>query len=322
VQLRALGELSVSALGLGCVGMADYYGPSDDREALATIAHALDLGVTLLDTAAAYGPFTNERLVGRAIAGRRDEVMLATKYGVVRDGPAFRPDGRPGEVAGACEASLQRLGVDHIDLYYLHRVDPQVPVEETIGAAAELVFAGKVRALGICEAAPETIRRAHAVHPLAALQTEYSLWSREPEGELLATTRELGIGFVAYSPLGRGFLTGAIRDHGDLEPGDARIGTPRFSGVNLERNQALVRALERRAAECGATPAQLALAWLLGQGPDIVPIPGTRRATHVTENVAAVNLALDPGALRELAAALPPASGPRYSPEKMGSIGA
>jgi aryl-alcohol dehydrogenase-like predicted oxidoreductase len=302
--------------------MADYYGPSDDREALRTITRALDLGVTLLDTAAAYGPFTNERLVGRAIAGRRDAVVLATKYGVVRDGAAFRPDGRPGEVAGACEASLRRLGVDHIDLYYLHRVDPRVPVEETIGAAAALVTAGKVRALGLCEAGPATIRRAHAVHPLAALQTEYSLWSREPEGGLLATTRALGIGFVAYAPLGRGFLTGAIRAPDDLEPGDARIGTPRFSGENLARNQALVRALERAAAEHGATPAQLALAWLLGQGPDIVPIPGTRRTAHLAENVAAAELALDARALRELAAALPPASGPRYSPEKMGSIGA
>jgi aryl-alcohol dehydrogenase-like predicted oxidoreductase len=300
--------------------MADYYGPSDDREAMVTIARALDLGVSLLDTAAAYGPFTNERLVGRAIAGRRDEVVLATKYGVVREGRAFRPDGRPGVLAAACEASLRRLGVDHIDLYYQHRVDPQVPVEETIGAAAELVSAGKVRALGVCEASPATIRRAHAVHPLAAVQTEYSLWSREPEDEILATTRELGIGFVAYSPLGRGFLTGTIRAPGDLEPGDARLGTPRFSGENLARNQAIVGALERGAAACGVTPAQLALAWLLEQ--DVVPIPGTRNAIHLAENVAAASLALDAGLLRELAAALPPASGLRYSPERMGSVDA
>lgn len=301
--------------------MADYYGPSDEREAMATIARALDLGVTLLDTAAAYGPFTNERLVGRAIAGRRDSVVLATKYGVVRDGRAFRPDGRPEQVARACDASLRRLGVEHIDLYYQHRVDPQVPIEETIGAAAELVNAGKVRALGLCEASPATIRRAHSVHPLAALQTEYSLWSREPEGEILATTRELGIGFVAYAPLGRGFLTGTVRAPGDLTPGDARIGSPRFSASNLERNQAIVSTLERVATECQATPAQLALAWLLAQGPEIVPIPGTRSATHLAENVAAASLILEPQVVRELAA-LPAASGARYAPEKMGSIGA
>ncbi len=322
MQRRSLGELTVSALGLGCVGMADYYGPSDDREAMVTIARALDLGVTLLDTAAAYGPFTNERLVGRAIAGRRDQVVLATKYGVVRDGHAFLPDGRPERLAAACDASLRRLGVDHIDLYYQHRIDPRVPIEETIGAAAELVAAGKVRALGLCEASPATIRRAHAVHPLAALQTDYSLWSRDPEDEILGTTRELGIGFVAYAPLGRGFLTGTIRAPSDLAPGDARVGSPRFSGSNLEHNQALVAVLERAAADCGATPAQLALAWLLAQGPDIVPIPGTRSAIHLAENVAAASLVLEPGLLRELAAALPAASGPRYNPEKMGSIGA
>ena len=322
MQRRTLGELSVSALGLGCVGMSDYYGPSDDAGAMATIARALELGVTLLDTAAAYGPFTNERLVGRAIAGRRDAVVLATKYGVARDGRAFRPDGRASEVAKACDGSLQRLGVDHIDLYFLHRVDPATPIEETIGAARELVLAGKVRCLGLCEAAPETLRRAHAVHPIAALQTEYSLWSREPEDGILATTRELGVGFVAYAPLGRGFLTGAIRSADDLEPGDARVGTPRFSGPNLERNQALARTLERLAAERGVTAPQLALAWLLGQGEDIVPIPGTRSATHLAENVAAADVRLDAGELRDLAAALPRASGPRYSPEKMGSIGA
>jgi aryl-alcohol dehydrogenase-like predicted oxidoreductase len=322
VERRALGALPVSALGLGCVGMADYYGRSDDREAVATIARALDLGVTLLDTAAAYGPFSNERLVGRAIRARRDDVVVATKYGVERERSAFRPDGRPDRVAASCDASLQRLGVDRIDLYYLHRVDPNTPIEETIGAARELVLAGKVAELGICEASPATIRRAHAVHPVAALQTEYSLWSREPEDEILATTRELGIGFVAYAPLGRGFLTGAIRSAADLQPGDARVGTPRFSGDNLERNQALVRVLERLAAERGVTPAQLALAWLLGQGSDIVPIPGTRSAKHLEENMAAADLTLEPPELDALAAALPPPSGPRYSEEKLGSIGA
>ena len=321
MRKRRIGGLTVSELGLGCVGMAELYGASDDDEAIATIRRALDLGVTLIDTAAIYGPFTNERLVGRAIAGRRDEVVVATKFGVVVEDGRWRPDGSPDRIASDCDESLARLGVDHIDLYYQQRVDPEIPIEETIGAARELVLTGKVRELGLCEAGPGTIRRAHAVHPLAALQTEYSLWSREPEQEILATTRELGIAFVAYSPLGRGFLTGNVRSLDDLDEGDYRRTSPRFMGANLEANLAVVRALEGMAAERSVTAAQLALAWVLAQGDDVIPIPGTRKREHLEENVAAADLTLTPDEIRDIAQQLPEASGARYSPAKMGSIG-
>ncbi len=292
MKTRALGRqgLEVSAEGLGCMGMSEFYGATDEAEAVATIREALDLGVTLLDTSDIYGPFTNERLVGRAIAGRRDEVILATKFGNVRreDGSWAGRDSRPEYVHAACDASLERLGVDHIDLYYQHRVDKNVPIEETVGAMAELVQAGKVRYLGLSEASPETIRRAHAVHPISALQTEYSLWARDPEERLLPTLRELGIGFVPYAPLGRGFLTGSFRSPDDLgDEGDFRAGHPRFRGENFEHNRRLVRRLERIADDLGVTPAQLALAWVLHQGDDITPIPGTKRRAYLRENVAA-----------------------------------
>jgi aryl-alcohol dehydrogenase-like predicted oxidoreductase len=319
MEQRNLGGqgLTVSAEGLGCMGMSEFYGSADEGEAVATIQLALELGVTLLDTSDMYGPHTNERLVGEAIADRRDEVVLATKFGIVRDpeDPTVRGvNGRPEYVHQACDASLRRLAVDYIDLYYQHRVDPDVPIEETVGAMAELVDAGKVRFLGLSEAAASTIRRAHAVHPISALQTEYSLWSRDVEEEVLPTIRELGIGLVAYSPLGRGFLTGRIETAGDLEQGDFRRNNPRFQGENLERNLELVSRVKEIAADKDCTPGQLALAWVMAQGKDIVPIPGTKRRPYLEQNVAAVELELDPEDLRRLDEAAPvgAAAGDRY----------
>lgn len=316
---RKLGSqgLTVSELGLGCMGMSEFYGTGDEAESIATIHHALDLGVTLLDTADMYGPFTNEQLVGKAIKDRRNQVVLATKFGILRsEDRGFRGvNGSPEYVHQACNASLQRLGVDYIDLYYLHRVDPQVPIEETIGAMAELVKQGKVRYIGISEAASATIRRAHAVHPITALQTEYSLWSRDPEDEILPTVRELGIGFVAYSPLGRGFLSGSITSIDDLAADDYRRNAPRFQGENFNKNLQLVERVKEIAAEKGVTPGQLAIAWLLAQGDDIVPIPGTKRRSYLEENVAAVNITLTPAELERIDEVAPKnfAAGDRYS---------
>jgi len=322
VTKRTLGSgasaLEVSAQGLGCMGMSEFYGQGDDAESIAVIHVALDQGVTFLDTADMYGPFTNERLVGRAIAERRDEVVLATKFGNERleDGTRVGINGRPDYVRRACDASLQRLGVDHIDLYYQHRVDPTVPVEETWGALAELVAAGKVGHLGISEAAPATIRRAHQVHPITALQTEWSLWSRDVEDDgVLATVRELGIGFVAYSPLGRGFLSGEIRGIEDLDPSDFRRHSPRFQGENFKRNLELVDRVRQIASDRGVTPSQLALAWVLAQGQDVVPIPGTKRQAFLRENIVALDIVLSNDDLAALDAVAPvgAAAGDRYA---------
>ncbi|MGE8218329.1 aldo/keto reductase [Stenotrophomonas acidaminiphila] len=329
MQTRTLGRDGpvVSALGLGCMGMSAFYGGrGDDAAAIAVIQRALERGVTLLDTADMYGPHTNERLVGRAIAGRRGQVVLATKFGVrldPSDPQARGVDGRPEYVQAACEASLQRLGVEYIDLYYQHRVDPQVPIEETVGAMARLVEQGKVRWLGLSEAAPETIRRAHAVHPITALQTEYSLWSREPEHNgVLHTVRELGIGFVPYSPLGRGFLTGAIRSPDDFEDGDYRRSSPRFQGENFARNLALVAQVNAIAAARGISPGQLALAWVLAQGEDLVPIPGTKRLAYLEENLDALDVVLDADELARIDAVFPVdvAAGARYPAASIGSV--
>jgi len=298
------------------MGMSEFYGARDDAESLRTLDRALELGIDFLDTADVYGPLANEELVGQALRGRRDRVVLATKFGNVRtpDGKFLGIDGRPEYVRGACDASLKRLGVDVIDLYYQHRVDPKTPIEDTVGAMAELVKAGKVRYLGLSEAAPATIRRAHAVHPISALQTEYSLWARDPEGELLATVRELGIGFVAYSPLGRGFLTGALASPAQFGGADRRNVLPRFQGENFTKNLALVARIRELAGARGVTPGQLALAWVLAQGDDIVPIPGTKRRKYLEENVAASAVKLTADDLRAIAAALPrdAAVGDRY----------
>jgi len=300
------------------MGMSEFYGPGDDEESIATIRRALDLGVTLLDTADMYGPFTNEQLVGRALAGRRAEAVLATKFGNERapDGTRIGVNGRPEYVRSACDASLQRLGVDHIDLYYQHRVDPGTPIEETVGAMAGLVEAGKVRHLGLSEASPETIGRAHAVHPITALQTEWSLWTRDPETDgVLDTVRRLGIGFVAYSPLGRGFLSGAIRKVEDLPADDFRRQNPRFSGENFRKNLLLVEKVEEIAAAKGVTASQLALAWVLARGEDVVPIPGTKRRSYLEQNVAADDIVLTEDELRRLDEVLPPgaSAGDRYA---------
>ena len=317
MKQRVLGKsLRVSSIGLGCMGMSEFYGTSSDAQSIDTIHRALDLGVNFLDTADMYGPFTNEMLVGRAIRNRRSEVVLATKFGNERrqDGSWIGINGRPEYVRKACDASLQRLGVDHIDLYYQHRVDASTPIEDTVGAMADLVRAGKVRFLGLSEAAPKTIRRAAKVHPITALQTEYSLWSREPEDEILPTVRELGIGFVAYSPLGRGFLSGRIKSVDDLEENDYRRSNPRFKGENFQKNLDLVNRIEEIAAEKGVTPAQLALAWLLTRGDDIVPIPGSRTAKHLEENVAATSIELSASDLARIDEAAPAgaAVGDRY----------
>jgi aryl-alcohol dehydrogenase-like predicted oxidoreductase len=321
---RQLGRsgVSVSAIGLGCMGMSDFYGAADETRSIETMHRAIDLGVDFFDTADIYGPFTNEELVGRAIRDRRDRVVLATKFGNVRttDGKFLGINGRPEYVRQACDASLMRLGVNEIDLYYQHRVDPETPIEETVGAMAGLVQAGKVRHLGLSEAAPATIRRAYAVHPIVALQTEYSLWSRDPEGELLDTCRELGIAFVAYSPLGRGFLTGRYRSIDDLAADDWRRNNPRFQGDNFQKNLDLVGKVEQLAKAKGRTPAQLALAWLLSRGENIIPIPGSTRIERVTENVGATSVKLSADDIRSLDALAPTVAGERYSEGGMRAV--
>jgi aryl-alcohol dehydrogenase-like predicted oxidoreductase len=326
MDTRTLGTqgLEVSELGLGCMGMSEFYGTGDEDESIATIHRAIELGITFLDTADMYGPFTNEKLIGRAIQGRRDEVVLATKFGNERkeDGTRLGVNGKPEYVRKACDASLSRLGVDHIDLYYQHRVDPDTPIEETWGTMAELVEAGKVRYLGISEAAADTIRRAHAVHPISALQTEYSLWSRDVEDEILPTVRELEIGFVAYSPLGRGFLTGQILRFENLPEDDFRRVSPRFQGENFEKNLGLVEKVKEIANEKDVTPGQLALAWLRHQGEDIVPIPGTKRRKYLEENAAAVEVTLTEKDLRRIDEVAPKgvAAGERYNEAGMRTV--
>jgi aryl-alcohol dehydrogenase-like predicted oxidoreductase len=327
MEQRKLADLEVSALGLGCMGMSAFYGSTDEGEAIVTIERALELGINFLDTAQLYGPMTNEELVGRAIKGRRDEYVIATKFSrrledaVAGDMSTIGPaDGSAEHVRTSIDNSLQRLGTDHVDLYYQHRVDPNVPIEETVGAMAELVEQGKILHIGLSEAAPETIRRGHAVHPITAVQTEYSLWTRDPEAEVLPTCRELGIGFVPYSPLGRGFLSGRFKSPEDLDAGDFRRHGPRFTGENLDANLKLAAKVEEIAAGKGITAAQLALAWVLAQGDDLVPIPGTKRRTYLEQNAAAAEVELSDEDLARIDAELPEAAGDRYDEAGMASV--